>query len=392
MMPHFFFNSFKIHFTNFLWREKIALNVVQAYASIVRTCSDSTPSSAVSEMMNKGKTYKAVDLVTKKLEASVSISLDDVQEVINIARNSFFMQHRIITEFGKHVDNHAKHSHESSEDWRMELTFNNFPAYFNIKIMGILREGPVRIVQGSCQVLDGEKTKLECTIPPHFVGINTSFFEKDIGITKDMKSLTINASICYVTIQKHEQETTTHVPNLESAKNVSKLASDMELVFRSGQGSDMNLVVGGQKLQVHKTILMARFPYLAKMMESGMKESHSTEIEIKEDDVAAFSDIIRYVYCDLLPKDLKNDAIKLLPLADKYQLLELKEACEVELEKNLAPSNICQVLIVSDLYKCLSLKKTCLQFLGKWRSQVDSEVLKQLHSFPHLLVELFKKD
>jgi len=82
---------------------------------------------------------------------------------------------------------------------------------------------------------------------------------------------------------------------------------------------------------------MSRFPYFANMIESGMKESKSNEIEIKEDDVAAFSEIIRYVYCDQLPKDMKNDAMKLLPLhwQTNINCLNSKKPVKLNLERIL---------------------------------------------------------
>ena len=170
----------------------------------------------------------------------------------------------------------------------------------------------------------------------------------------------------------------------------SQASAAYEDLFLKGTDADVKFVVGNLEIPAHRVILAARVPYFSKMMSSGMVEARSKEIKIDDCDAESFKRLLKYVYCAQLPDDLDSVAVKLLPLADKYDLPELKEACVHAMSKGLTRENVCETLVAADLYRCSNLRMKCLKSLSQWRSTMDSELLDVLSDFPKLLVELLR--
>ena len=119
-----------------------------------------------------------------------------------------------------------------------------------------------------------------------------------------------------------------------------------------------------------------------------MVESQAKTIKIEDADPETFKMMLRYIYCGRLPDDLEANARKLLPLADKYDLPEVRDACVHWMEKSLSKENVCETLIVADLYRCPKLKKKCLECLNRWKSEMADDIKTVLLDHPQLLLEL----
>ena len=60
--------------------------------------------------------------------------------------------------------------------------------------------------------------------------------------------------------------------------------------------------------------------------------------------------------------------------ADKYELSQLKSACELALSRTINLSNCLDYLILSDLYTALQLQKHCLQFTVQHLTKIMSTI------------------
>ena len=164
-----------------------------------------------------------------------------------------------------------------------------------------------------------------------------------------------------------------------------------ENLFTSGKSSDISFAIGDQTVPAHKAILIARVPYFDKMLASGMKEAETGRVKLDENtDVAAFKAVIKYIYGGQLPTTLDEDAVQILPLADKYDLKRLKEACFYHMEKGLSKENVADTLVLADLYRGEELKKKCLSSLRLWGSSLEDDLLETLKDFPQLMVEFIQ--
>ena len=118
-----------------------------------------------------------------------------------------------------------------------------------------------------------------------------------------------------------------------------------------------------------------------------MVEAQTNKVRIEDVDAETFKGLLKYVYCAQFPD---VSAIKLMPLADQYDLPELKEACVHAMERGLTKLNVCETLIAAELHHCADLGKKCLEALGRWKATVDDEQLNALSQFPKLLFELVR--
>ena len=121
-----------------------------------------------------------------------------------------------------------------------------------------------------------------------------------------------------------------------------------------------------------------------------MVETKTNTVDIKDSDAASFKDVLIFIYSGKLPKKLEEKSFQILPLADKYDLQSLKDACIHCMDVGLTEENVCDTLITADLYRCDVLKKKCLMSLNEWRESLDRKVFEQLQAYPALMIDLIK--
>ena len=67
-------------------------------------------------------------------------------------------------------------------------------------------------------------------------------------------------------------------------------------LYLNDEYSDVTLIVEKQPFSAHKVILAARSDYFRALLFGGMKESSEDEIELKDTPLAAFKQLLRYIY------------------------------------------------------------------------------------------------
>merc|ERR1711962_922848 len=119
------------------------------------------------------------------------------------------------------------------------------------------------------------------------------------------------------------------------------------------------------------------------MSSSGLSEAKTGEIRIDDTDADSFKHFLRFIYCGKLPVELKEIADSLMPIADKYGLQELKDACEEALKNRLNNSNVIRTLIMAHLYCCSDLKKECCKVLSYRNISLQHESTYRFHVARH---------
>ena len=71
--------------------------------------------------------------------------------------------------------------------------------------------------------------------------------------------------------------------------------------------------------------------------------------------------LLHYIYTDN-SENVDMFSQTLLAASDQYQLPGLKLHCEKHLGENISPLNVAEILLLSDHYKCETLKKTALAY------------------------------
>lgn len=155
---------------------------------------------------------------------------------------------------------------------------------------------------------------------------------------------------------------------ISEINHVKQLATDIGNLFFNTDYTDVKLIVDGVEFSAHKIILAARSEYFrALLFSSGMSETNSNCIHIKEAKPNAFRLLLQYIYKGKI--NLKNEKedllIDLLSLVHQYGFVELQKAVSDYLESILEVKNICSIYEIASLYQLSSLGQTCLRFIDK---------------------------
>ena len=187
-----------------------------------------------------------------------------------------------------------------------------------------------------------------------------------------------------------------------------KLSEDYEDLFLSKDHADVTFEFeGGHEVKAHKLILVTRVPLFQKMFSSGMKESQTNRVKIEDADTESFFDFLYFIYCGKLPvspyrgnvfdlsakydvldlvrhcistlkskmdscSSFESEAARLFEFAKKFDLPNIKRACEDEILSLLKSCvDRCSkwpvsFLIISHVHDCPQLKKSCLSHLNEW--------------------------
>ena len=74
------------------------------------------------------------------------------------------------------------------------------------------------------------------------------------------------------------------------------LSEHIGALYLNDEYSDVTLVVDNQPFSAHKVILAARSHYFRALLFGGLMESSETAIELQDTPLAAFKQLLRYIY------------------------------------------------------------------------------------------------
>lgn len=155
----------------------------------------------------------------------------------------------------------------------------------------------------------------------------------------------------------------------------------------------VTFIVGDQKLDAHKDILMARSDYFKTLLGSGMKESLTDVVQIEEAEPQHFQQLLNFIYSGSPPKNLPEIAQFLLPLADRYGLMTLKSMCVAAIVSALSLKNVIASLLLADAHNCPDLTQKCLTLIkakGNIKALKATEDWKELKMNPEVLAMLLE--
>ena len=95
-----------------------------------------------------------------------------------------------------------------------------------------------------------------------------------------------------------------------------------------------------------------------------MLESNQNSVQIHDFPDEVVQGMLEFLYTGQT-KTLKENAVDLLRIGDKYQLLDLKEICEKIIASNLSVENAAEILIVAHLHSPITLKPKVISFINR---------------------------
>lgn len=169
------------------------------------------------------------------------------------------------------------------------------------------------------------------------------------------------------------------------------MSDQFHQLFLSQDACDVTFILGQEKIMAHSVILTTRVPYYKKLLSSGMKESHSREIEINGISAEVFKALLKFIYSAKLPLKLENIAQELMLAADLYDIESLKQACCKNILLNLRVDNLVETLVFFHTTSFKDGERLCLDRYTIWWPEIDEEKLKPLKEYPELMMQVHLK-
>jgi len=149
----------------------------------------------------------------------------------------------------------------------------------------------------------------------------------------------------------------------------TSLLNDMAFLWDNRQFCDLTLVVEGQEVQVHRTLLWVRCPYFRSMFSSGMTETKKDRIVIEGVPMRYFTYILEFIYSahctPLISPDYDVEAVKnVLILANEFMIEDLVALCENKLIDTLDCSNVISLLELATFYFATTLRSACVNYIS----------------------------
>lgn len=178
---------------------------------------------------------------------------------------------------------------------------------------------------------------------------------------------------------------------VQEVKPPSKLALDMSTIFESGKFADCTITCEGREFRCHKNILSARSQVFDAMFSHDMEENKNGKVDIIDLDADTVYDMIAYIYSEKVP-DLEVKAAGLLSAAEKYDLQELKNMCEVSLCESIAMENVLDLLVLADLHRATSVRTLALKFIVDNSREVTAQSgwRDKLRNYPDIMGDIFE--
>lgn len=149
--------------------------------------------------------------------------------------------------------------------------------------------------------------------------------------------------------------------------------------------SDFVLIVEGKRLYVARIILMLASPVFERMFLSEFKEKSRDELELpgkKKEQVVEF---LRFIYPNAPTRFACDTARNILPLAEEYQVMNLKSRCEdvmiESINSGTTALEIFHFLRDACMYDLRKLKEKCVDTVTE-RDQKDLDEAKQQCHIP----------
>jgi len=236
------------------------------------------------------------------------------------------------------------------------------------------------------------KSKMVSTIE-HFNGRSNHserFCFTDAGLIKDLlndfnkNKVTVVATVRfymdrneYIKKTEREQNFLTH---LRSTSDFDSLA-------------DFTVICGGRHFKCHRLILASRSTvFKAMILNDHFVENRENCVTVENASPGMVEAMLEFISNGMIPRDIEEKAIDLIVLANRYDLQDLMEICEISLVNNLTVESVIDTLIAIDLHVPNSQhRKVILDFIKTEAAQLvkSSDWKKFVVKYPDLITEIF---
>ncbi|KAL3641755.1 hypothetical protein CASFOL_012570 [Castilleja foliolosa] len=189
----------------------------------------------------------------------------------------------------------------------------------------------------------------------------------------------------------------TKLPSVDKLQHLAaqSTARSLSHVLDDSVHADITIATSDGKLQAHKVILIARSPVFRSMFTHDLKEKISSTIEIKDMTSESSKTLLRFLYGSVEQEEFWKHRLVLLGAANKYDITDLKDACEESLLEDIDANNVLDRLQEAWLYEAGKLKRGCFRYLFDF-GKIHHVSREEMHDFlrkadRELVVKMFDK-
>ncbi|KAH6821028.1 BTB/POZ domain-containing protein [Perilla frutescens var. hirtella] len=135
--------------------------------------------------------------------------------------------------------------------------------------------------------------------------------------------------------------------------------------------TDIVINASDGSVTAHRAVLASRSPVFRSMFSHDLKEKELSAIDISDMSIEACRAFLNYIYGSIRNEEFLTHRLALLRAADKYDILDLKEACHESLLEDIDTRNVLERLQNASLYQLPQLKSSCMRYLVKFGKIYD---------------------
>ncbi|XP_044586120.1 TD and POZ domain-containing protein 1-like [Cotesia glomerata] len=162
-----------------------------------------------------------------------------------------------------------------------------------------------------------------------------------------------------------------HWNNTVKSSLNNNLCDKIQRFYNSEELSDVTIIVDQVRIPAHKVVLAAHSEVFSKMLQSEMKEAKDGEINIKYINPEVILEMLHYCYTGTMKaKNSVQIALQVLEVADIYQIIKLKEICELNLWSRMSIGNVLQIIDAADDHNAINLRQKAMEFILRRHKEV----------------------
>ncbi|KAJ8734325.1 hypothetical protein PYW07_014876 [Mythimna separata] len=203
-------------------------------------------------------------------------------------------------------------------------------------------------------------------------------------------------TFCFKTLERYTQTCSLYIPvkitvnpkfvlNVNVVKSI-KLQHDLSGLLTKQEITDFVLESASRKkFPTHKILLAAHSPVLRNMLKNS--DLTSMFIDISDNDMDL---LLQFIYTGTIKEVMKQDCLKLLEIADKFQLVQLFTLAQHVIGDQITVDNAVEMAVVAKKYKLEDLQKRVFAYIAKnpkvmetkaWNDLDDVELTKYLFRY-----------
>ncbi|XP_015903519.1 uncharacterized protein [Parasteatoda tepidariorum] len=229
-------------------------------------------------------------------------------------------------------------------------------------------------------ILSDENRKVDCELPKKAVE-NQKFeiwIEKSQLVDKSCFHLPYSFTlVCSITTSDGNSDSIADSGKQDDSSPSLKaspltLQKDLKKMLLNDKHSDVKLKTRDKIIAAHKCLLSARSPVFATMFDQDMLETQTGVVNIPDVESDTLQSFLEFLYTDTITNTDYEKLLKLMFVAEKYQVDYLMKRCSLILMSKLSLENVCEVVSVSDMVNQSNLKLCAINFIKENKKKIVS--------------------